>query len=303
MLRALCLLFLCAMACGARSPGAERADGGEDAAAADAATDTEAMCRAFAAALCEKRWECVPLAFTRGYGFGDAFGTEERCVERTTLACRGWGLLPGTTASPAAIDKCTAEFAARDCRTSTQTLTRPTAGCAFASGTLGADATCVAALQCASGTCLSGGPDAALWKCAAPAVDPPPVPELGTPCATASDCRPDLVCWAGTCQAPALLGEACGAERPACAEYAELRCDEAGTCSPHPTSPSACGDRAIDNSRFAACETGECVGRNDFGLGHCAPYANDGAPCDPYAGPACLYPARCMNKVCRVPGF
>lgn len=269
-----------------------------------AGTEPEAPCDGFARTLCERRWECLPLAFMHGYGFGDSFGTQARCVERVSLACRGWELLPGSQATPAAIERCAGTIAALDCRTSTQTLTREAPTCEFDRGLLEAGAACELDLQCSSGTCLSSGTDTANWQCSTPGFDAPAVAaSLGAPCASASDCGANLVCFAEVCDAPALLGEPCEGEAPACAEYAELRCDDSETCVPHPTSQGACGSRAIENTGVAACQTGECVSRNDFGLGHCEPYADDDAPCDPYTGPVCLYPARCMDNVCRVPGF
>lgn len=294
------LALLWAVGCsGTGLRGADQVDAAED-----APPDHEAACGAFAATLCERRWECLPLAFTRGYGFGDSFGTQATCVERVTLACRGWTRLSGTRATPAAIEICAADIGARECRTSTQTLTRPAPGCQFERGSLVTGAACEAHLQCASGNCLSSGADTANWKCSAPGIEPPAGPDpLGASCVTGSDCGVDLVCFTGVCQAPALLGEPCGAGAPACAEYAELKCGESGTCVPHQTSQGACGKRAIDNAGYAACEIGECVGHNDFGLGHCQSYADDGAACDPYAGPVCLYPARCMDHLCRVPGL
>jgi hypothetical protein len=277
------------------------ADAGRD---AEPEPDVESTCDAFAATLCERRWACLPLAFMHGYGFGDSFGTQARCVERVSLACRGWGLLPGSRATTAAIERCAATIASLDCRVSTQTLTREAPTCEFNRGSLDQGTPCELHLQCSSGNCLSSGADVANWECSTPGVDSPAGADpLGAPCASASDCGVNLVCFEGVCGAPALLGEPCNAQAPACAEYAELRCDESGTCAPHPTLQGACGNRAIDNGGFAACETGECVARNDFGLGRCESYADDGAACDPYAGPVCLYPARCMNYLCRVPGF
>src|SRR5262245_61532958 len=90
-------------------------------AAADAGPGPD--CRAFATVLCARRWECIPAAFEFGHGFGDAYGTEEVCVERTVLACQGWQRLPGTRATAEALASCTERIADLDCRTSTHTLT------------------------------------------------------------------------------------------------------------------------------------------------------------------------------------
>lgn len=257
-------------------------------------TDADAdACAQFARALCARRFECIPHAFAVGHGFGDAFGTENTCVERTSLACASWQALPGTRATAEPLLACAQELAALPCRTSTHTLTHSAGGCDLTAGSFAAGLGCEQYVQCQSEECRAG-------VCAEPSAEAP-APEPGDPCGTGG-CGDDLVCFEDLCTPPALEGEPCGPDLPACAPYAELTCDDASVCAPHPTTSGACGARA-GGLEYRACAEGECVGRNDFGLGHCQAYAEDGETCEAFAGPACLYPALCVDDRCQVPGL
>lgn len=55
---------------------------------------TRTPARSLHARCARDAFECIPHAFTVGHGFGDAFGTEAKCVERTSLACASWQAPP-----------------------------------------------------------------------------------------------------------------------------------------------------------------------------------------------------------------
>ena len=84
-----------------------------------------------------------------------------------------------------------------------------------------------------------------------------------------------------------------------------------GTCTPIECPVEGCHDLGslcgtplsgglTDN---VYCELGSrCKKMNDLGRGTCTPYAADGETCgDDWAGPPCLFPARCVDYVCRLP--
>lgn len=292
------LLALLLVSCGGEvsdiamiSPGGAGGGGGAGGAGAGGGAGAAATgsCATFAAAICARRWECIPEAFRVGHGYGDAFGTEERCRDRMTLACEWWQTLPGTTATDEALDACSTSLGALDCHGATFSLTRETGGCAFSLGSLPAKSPCGSRLQCASGRCdyklaQSCG------ECAANGL--PEGGGLGAPCSGKETCSEDLACVNGVCSLQALLGEACGPTQE-CSRYAEVTCNESTQrCEPL---AEGCGQPGA-----SPCVDGDCVGFNDMGKGKCVKQAAEGEACD-YSGPGCLYPSRCVAGKCAPP--
>jgi hypothetical protein len=271
-------------------------DGGMLLAVGDKRAQEATDCMDFARALCARRFECIPLAYTQGHGFGDAYRDEGLCAERMAIACASWQHLPGTRITPSELARCATELQALDCHLATYSLTLNTGGCAIARGTFDGGTACDAGMQCSSSRCERGVSSDAGTTCA---VGEPVAPiRVDEPCRQGF-CGEDLRCIEGVCSAPALLGEACNDGNPPCATYAEVHC-ESGTCVSHPTGLGACGSH-LSSAGYSACADGECVARNDFGLGRCAAYAEDGAACEPYGGAACLFPARCIDRRCVLP--
>ena len=206
--------------------------------------------------------------------WGRRYASEEQCSERTRLACMGWAALPDTRLSAVAIDACADEIAAADCPQVTASFYSYESRlpvCLRGSGAREVGAACVSDAQCRSSACNA---TEERGRCATSPSEIVVFGYEGDVCEEDYDCHQFLACVEGVCSFKACAEPGCGDQSAACGGFGNPPNCPLGT---------------------------ECSNANDFGLGQCKPYALDGETCDVYAGPPCLYPARCADETCQLP--
>lgn len=266
--------------------------------------------RAVASSICDRYQACAPV-------FGQVvYGELEECKSRFELLVRPVFDAPGTSATPAQIQRCASDVANVSC--DDLLGRRLPESCQVKPGALEDGAPCGVDWQCAGRYCRKG--DGACGACsrvgaAGASCDADegceaglkchggacmPYGEAGASCDDDRLCHPSLVCRNGTCATPAAAGEAC--EPPglgACDVVQGLYCSEGKTCTAvRVAGPGeVCG---VVDGALVACRGGSSCDTDDSGRGNCGALADDGAPCDDDDGPSCRLGARCVDGVCTL---
>jgi hypothetical protein len=278
-----------------------------DAAPGDAGTFA-ASCAAYAAVSCDRLSGCFPALIQFN------FGGPATCTARIEEACLSETGAPGTLATPADVDRCTADVAAQSCEL---TLAVGSPASCVAAGRRANGASCVSNLQCQSALC--GGADAkGCGHCATPA-------RVGDPCG--DGCENHLVCASGSCVKPGELSASCDDAHPC---TASLTCfDGACTAFLGKDAPCSAMTPSCDLSRGFACTAGKCealafaqsgqvcgnvngtptfctagvCASLDAGTGTCVGFAEPGEACNPSATPpqACIFITNCVAGQCVYP--
>ena len=234
--------------------------------------ELDAACAELGRAMCERRSACtIPTELNRRYV------NDEQCRERSALACRGWATLPGSNLDAVTVTSCAAEIVSADCRQATSLFwwESELPWCLAAGKRADAEA-CASGAQCQSRHCaIVDG----CGKCAAVRVSTLIDGHAGDACDD-----PSVVCVRSTsCMDGVCTETECPVEG----------CHDSGAVCGFPI--GGLGDTVY-------CGLGtECKNANDMGRGTCMPYVADGEACADWAGPPCLFPARCVDDVCRLP--
>ena len=275
-------------------------------------TALERACDGFARATCAKLASCAPGLHAHAYGLGAA--GVARCEERSRLQCTYSGSLADTFWTPTLIKACGDSLAALAC--SRYFLDDQPACRGY--GRRPDGATCASADQCQGGRCTS--PSATTCGTCARESGP------GGPCDKDADCKQTpttAVCTsAKVCRPVGAPGMPCAEDQPC---NALSYCAPSGRCLPRKGAGATCADaEECDVTRGVTCNKrlGTCVrftigsrcvanpdgtyqycGGSAFcqSSGECLPPAADGAACDDENGPLCLWPAVCVEHVCRTP--
>jgi hypothetical protein len=245
--------------------------GGRTAELARAAFDCSEIstaCESLASAICTRRTECATQA-----GSGQRFSSDAECRERWALACNIWTTTPDTAISTGAVTECAAEVSRAACgRVSSiaQSGWSNLPWCLRIPGSRAEGAACENDAQCVTSLCR-------FYQGALTCRSPLPEPAYED-----EPCNPTMFC-AGS-----------------------LQC-EGGRCRRSTCAPSGCFDYyascgGIDEPTRRCSLGTECVNQSDRGAGQCAPYAAEGQACADYAGPRCLFPAQCVERVCTLTG-
>lgn len=286
-------------------------DGGTDASSATQA------CTDLANAICNKLAQCDAPAVTQ------IWGSPAACVAANASTCGASLALTNTTDTPSSAEACSAAYGSLSC-TNAFDNDPPTACTHQTPGPLAVGSTCGTPGQCASGVCqvdtLAG-----CGKCIAAVA-------AGAACQTTSDCQSGLVCaatsaTAAVCVTPAASGGTCSTKYPIVPCAYDLLCN-AGTCQAPLAMGSACAPAAslCDATNGFWCSplstrcvailfaatgqpcgydktTGdltECSGSGacqnismTTGLGTCTAPVGSGSMCNAVTGPFCTPPTGC----------
>ena len=273
-------------------------------------------CADVAKATCTQTRTCNP------FGTAVAYGDEPTCEQRAALACMPLVGASGSSLTPASIDPCAQAIMGETCAELGDN-SQPSA-CDF-KGSAAAGAACGTNAQCQSGYCrLTFG--TACGTCEARAGAGQAGPDGGATCASDFDCQANLLCAAGQCVAPAMVGGSCSAQQPcshtlaciggkcatpvavggACTALTDCDGASGAVCNTmtkvciaigKATTGQACG---IVNGGFTECTGGATCGNVAMGQGTCHQPAADGAPCGPSIG--CMLPAVCTTSAkCTLP--
>jgi hypothetical protein len=298
-------LVLAVAACEGAGPSkSSDVSSGDVSGAAGAST----ACGEFATRWCARIEACAPGWIGMAFGNHRSYGDLATCRARVALACGGWVALSAGALNDTLVRGCAASTESATCADVIDVHlyhSAPRCIAGFGAGAVGS--ACVASFQCAAGYCSGVGDAGALGTCkeAAGGITYRSEHDVGGTCETSDQCFAPLSCESGSCVAPVVLGESC----------ATRTCDASGYCDRSGAAPichawtvgkdgDACDTygRSASGSAGRVCGPGlDCTNPNDMGNGHCAPYAAEGAACDGWAGPPCLYPAICFADRCTLP--
>lgn len=288
-------------------------------------------CQALARAVCDRLLTCAPTALHYGLGTTSfSFTTLDQCRERHALACRATMALPSSSIDDAAVKGCAERVSVLPCDRLDVSNSPALTMCGWPAGKLPVGAACQHDVQCSTRLCEDTTDGAGCLRTCVATVDD------GVSCKNAA-CKPGSICWKGVCAAFGMPGDPCtpgGDDAPCRPDLSCLRPCEG--CPPRcasrlstPTCSEPCdvfADAICDNTKASCiavtpiktgsgcgatqgpdgpsrypCEPGsKCLNQNDFGSGQCRPLVADGAACDEWAGPGCVFPAACVDKVCKV---
>jgi len=218
------------------------------------------------------------------------------------MACDAWRRLPGSSLGPDQVAACTEAMAALDCPSFHARFAEGIRGCLTEVGSLPDGSPCLDIHQCA-GRCSSVGARCGTCEVGAPSYLPASAPVTGVRCQDAGACGYRFRCTSGRCEAALSgLGEPCA---PGCAEHDGLVCDlriESCIQASIAGEGDRCGGGLEPEMPRTLCGPGlVCLEQSDRGVGRCRAPVRDGEACDALAT-QCLYPARCLDGVCEVPG-
>lgn len=282
-----------------------------------------AACAEYAAAWCERYESCVRVQFRSIYG------TRERCVERTTLACPALSMVPGTARTASTVEACASDLTRQTCG---EWLLVLPSSCAppgaEADGTrCSTDSQCESAYchraEGSCGTCAQLEPEGSacdraaknceqgLWCNAGCPTEQPDCDEnttghcarrleQGAPCEATSDCDRALICKGGYCTTPLQLGDPC-LFGGGCDLQADLMCVAANDTHTCAQASYAMPGEPCDLSRAIYClASSACIpSATDPSSGTCGETIADGEACNP--GQRCMAPARCQKGICALP--
>jgi hypothetical protein len=266
---------------------------------------------AAASAYCARASACAAVFVT------DGFGTLAGCQTHLQTQLLASLSAPGTSATVAQLEACTAALPQVSCGDLLGNETIP--ACKTLPGMLAAGAPCGTDAQCASTHCIVPS-TTACGTCG------PQSPAAGT-CSVDSDCQPGMDCLNGTCATYVLQGGACSATQPCRPDFACVN----GTCGAPSPAGTACKTSAecdqlsgdFCNPASLVCQTitfaqpggacglvsgqlvlcagpgGTCKG-DDVSpyVGTCEAAAMNGASCDTDGGPLCDYGSVCVSGTC-----
>jgi hypothetical protein len=295
----------------ARTP-AER----PDALARDAGRDGglvtfEDACADLAARTCDRMNGCEPFVVKK------LFGTTALCVARQRLACLASATAAGARVMAPLLAQCGRSVDAASCP---DIVSGAALDACFPDGSRADNLPCAVNAQCASSYCqlrgarcglcrprgIAGakcdpqedGPCRAGLTCAAAGTCTVPG-ATGAVCnADARPCQPHLRCVAGLCMLPSPAGAACVGDE--CDALFGLTCikpagSPRGTCQP--LKLAAPGERCgIVSTSVTVCFAAATCEQDLTGMLRCVAAAADGQPCG-----SCVYPAVCVERICRVP--
>jgi hypothetical protein len=260
----------------------------------------------FARAHCFRLQACHPTYLTVAYG------TYDRCVERTALMNDWIAELPGVLWDADFLLDCATAWDDLPCDEILSPF--PVAECKqLGSRPIGEQ--CNSGEQCATGFCKQTGYECGLcasqpsqgsacasdadcgeaqWcmpdkTCHTPS-------DINDPCSTNLRCRADLQCSGGVCVAsPSAVGASCNAPAGLYCDFLSkgLYCTSAMTCAAATAKApnESCAEGGSYCSSNASCTNGTCVPSP----------ADKGGACDHDNGPYCEWPARCVAGSCQLP--
>lgn len=313
MQRLLMILFLGVASCSSNvSP--ESGNGG---------VTREQACTELSTAFCDVYEKCLPVFISIG------FGDKATCLSRTQKGCPATLDAPGTSANPNKISTCASSVKNLSCEA---IVASTPAACVPDPGTLTDGAACSDDAQCKSTWCGKAD-DSFCGKCTPLSKDGAACTTFttatgatskrcsrglscqkdmcitpktsGATCSETSDCGFGLACFNGKCTLGGKVGAKCDPEGKT-----EVGCDflQGAVCNPM---TKVCQEIAKANvgqpcglvgSEYRVCTAGgKCVTPMGMTTGTCLAPAIDGGACDPDKGPDCLAPAKCINKVCKLP--
>lgn len=214
----------------------------------DSSVTADKACTDVAQAQCNRRQTCSTGSLSgsvinpTGIYILATYGDMNTCVARAKLACQNNLAAPGTSNTPAQLEKCASEYSNWSCSDLFDNGANPPPDCALP-GQIGNGATCALAGQCATRFC-SGTKNATCGLCAAEPAD-------GDSCTT-SGCAPGQACKTEStgdllCLDRLLTGDAtCTSDYPCQAFTACI-----GSSSTNPTKTGVC--TATATSVGAAC--------------------------------------------------
>jgi hypothetical protein len=273
-------------------------------------------CDDFAAAICTQLQKCTPFAFQVAYG------DMTTCTTRAGIPCPTALAANGTKTTPSDLESCVAALNAETCD---EALDNQQPSACSIPGSLAAGAACGSDWQCQTGFCeltfgtlcgtcatraMGKAPDggavcavdaqcAATLVCAAGSCVSPGM--MGATCSNTQPCLRTLACIGGTCKTPLALGATCAAATD-CDGSKGLYCDATSkTCKQTGTAAAgaACG---IVSGGLVSCTGGSACANITMGMGTCHQPAADNAVCG--AGVLCQPPAQCIKSTaynCELP--
>jgi hypothetical protein len=269
-------------------------------------TRYESVCAGWAARYCLAQQGCP---------FSVRWEEPDQCVQRTTLSCEMVANNPDVSFDPARLEACATPDAG--------VCSVP--GMCLGPGRAPLGAPCVINEACDSGFCAMWGrnPAGSAWCGWCETITPVcggkckageaciPTDDGGERCATqyptGGPCQKDGECFSGICDhgkcvppsPPVPLGGACGADAGLFCELGRDFCDSTSHCAPmtfayygQPCIGQGSLTEDIVCRGYAACDYSENL---------CVPPAGDGDFCDGTQALGCLYPAVCVDHVCRFP--
>jgi hypothetical protein len=271
----------------------------------------EEACDKLANALCQK-WDSCSNAFLKV-----TYGDMATCVDRVKLSCEPALDAPGTAVTTSQISDCASALAARSCEETFGPA--PPDSCRPRAGSLADGVACADDAQCQSTYCKKQGKtcgvcakrvaageacttdDDCEWELACGGQVCVKYVNVGESCDKDHPCRPPAECNSGgTCAKPGGAGESCDPKDQDCDLYQGLYCDASKTCKQLGISDKGGSCGLVDGTFTACSRSGKCKGGTLIVKGTCMAAAPDGGNCDLVAGPNCLPPARCVDKVCKI---
>jgi hypothetical protein len=248
------------------------------------------------------------------------------CKTRTGIPCPTALAANGTKTTPSDLEQCVAAINAETCD---EALDNPQPSACSIPGSLAAGAACGSDWQCSTSFCqLTAG--TLCGTCATRAMPGQKGPDGGPECLVDGQCAANLVCGAGSCVSPGMMGATCSNMQPClrtlaciggtcktplalgatCAAATDcdgskgLYCDLTAnpkTCKQTGTAMAGamCG---IVSGGLVSCTGGAECANITMGQGTCHPPAADNAPCG--AGVGCQAPAVCIKSTayaCELP--
>lgn len=263
-----------------------------------------AECARWAGRFCDFQEKCS--------GYYEAWEELDQCVQRMTLDCELIASDPDVPFDPVRTAACP-EPDSGDCSS-------PRGHMCLGPGRAAVGAPCLSSEACRSGFCspryASDGTSETCGNCEA--IEPPckgvctakeacvPALDGGAHCVTlkdvdagcslASECR-SFICSGGFCGAPSATGGHCGTDAGDfyCGDALDF-CNSMGVCAA--VKSASYGEPCVDDDQKIVCRGyAQC----DYTDNVCVPPADDGDFCDPSQALACLFPAVCVDHVCRFP--
>jgi hypothetical protein len=277
-------------------------------------------CDDFATAFCSQLSKCTPFAFQVAYG------DMTTCTTRAVIPCPTALAANGTKTTPSDLESCVAAINAETCD---EALDNQQPSACSIPGSLAAGAACGSDWQCSTGfceltagtlcgtcatramgqkapdggaVCIVDGQCAATLVCAAGSCVSPGM--MGATCSNTQPCLRTLACIGGTCKTPLAVGATCAAATD-CDGSKGLYCDsKTKTCVQTQTAAAmqACNINPMTATVVDCTGGATCANLNMTGQGTCHQPAADNATCG--AGIGCQPPALCIKSTayaCELP--
>lgn len=288
-----------------------------------AVVDQTAAAAAAATAYCQAYEVCTPFLLQ------EVYGDVATCTRQETVGVLETLAAPGSSYTTALAMACASAFPGTSCADLLDN-NWPSA-CRSQTGTVANGGSCGDSSQCAStycnvpsgqtcGTCAALSPNGG--SCSQDAECPVGstctnstcvVPgDVGAVCnATTRPCLATLICRAGACDSPDLLGSSCTVTSNTdtygtCGAYSGNFCtatlSSSGTCQAFIFATATAPGCGYLNGVWPICgTTGFCQGSTSTARGTCQAASAVGQTCSDTGGPLCLSPAVCVSGVCTLP--